>query len=54
MERVLHDIGYAKNFLSIKGIGVVTAASFLGETGGFLPSRNAFGLRSLYSSKSFI
>jgi len=33
MEKVLADTGYIKLILSIPGIGVVTAASFLGEIG---------------------
>ena len=33
MERMLEATGYARQILSIKGIGVVTAASFLGEVG---------------------
>ena len=33
MEQMLIATGYAKQLLSIKGIGIVTAASFLGEVG---------------------
>jgi transposase len=33
MERMLFTTGYAEQILSIKGIGVVTAAGFLGEVG---------------------
>jgi transposase len=33
MEKLLHMTDYARAFLSIKGIGVVTAARFLGEVG---------------------
>jgi len=33
MGRMLDITGYAKQMLSIKGVGVVTAASFLGEVG---------------------
>jgi transposase len=33
MEKMLHATGYAKSMLSIKGIGIVTAARFLGEVG---------------------
>jgi len=33
MERMLVTTGYAEQILSIKGIGVVTAAGFLGEVG---------------------
>ena len=33
MEQLLTATGYGKSLLSIKGIGVVTAASFLGEVG---------------------
>jgi len=33
MACALEESGMAKNLLSIKGVGVVTAASFLGETG---------------------
>ncbi len=41
MEKALHKTGYADLILSIKGIGVVTAASFLGEVGDPLRFRNA-------------
>jgi len=41
MERFLYETGYAEQILSIKGIGVVTAASFLGETGDPLRFQNA-------------
>ena len=33
MEQMLNATGYAENILSIKGIGIVTVASFLGEVG---------------------
>jgi len=33
MEEKLKETGYAESLLSIKGIGIVTAASFLGEVG---------------------
>ena len=33
MEKLLYATGYAESLLSIKGIGVVTAARFLGEVG---------------------
>jgi len=33
MEKTLADIGYGELILSIPGIGIVTAASFLGEIG---------------------
>ena len=33
MEKMLHSTGYSKQILSIKGIGVISAASFLGEVG---------------------
>jgi transposase len=41
MEKMLHMTDYAKTFLSIKGIGVVTAARFLGEVGDPLRFQNA-------------
>lgn len=41
MEYMLYQVGYAKNLLDIKGIGVVTAASFLGEVGDPLRFQNA-------------
>lgn len=41
MEKELHNTGYAAQLLGIKGIGVVTAASFLGETGDPLRFQNA-------------
>ena len=41
METVLHKTGYAAQFLSIKGIGIVTSASFLGEVGDPLRFQNA-------------
>jgi transposase len=41
MEEMLEVTGYAKQMLSVKGIGVVTAASFLGEVGDPLRFRNA-------------
>ena len=41
MEKMLHATGYAEQILDIKGIGVVTAASFMGEVGDPLRFRNA-------------
>ena len=41
MENELYKSGYAGQILSIKGIGVVTAASFLGEVGDPLRFQNA-------------
>ena len=41
MEKMLHSTGYSKEILSIKGIGVVSAASFLGEVGDPLRFSNA-------------
>jgi len=41
MARMLHATSYAEQILSIKGIGVVTAASFLGEVGDPLRFQNA-------------
>jgi transposase len=41
MEKMLHRTGYAEQILGIKGIGVVTAASFLGEVGDPLRFDNA-------------
>ena len=41
MEEVLFKTGYAEQILEIKGIGVVTAASFLGEVGDPLRFQNA-------------
>jgi transposase len=41
MERMLTATGYSEKILSIKGIGIVTAASFLGEVGDPLRFRNA-------------
>ena len=41
MEKMLSASGYAKQMLSIKGIGVVSAASFLGEVGDPLRFDNA-------------
>jgi transposase len=41
MEKLLYATGYAEAFLSIKGIGIVTAASFLGEVGDPLRFDNA-------------
>lgn len=41
MEKALHKTGYADLILGIKGIGVVTAASFLGEVGDPLRFQNA-------------
>jgi transposase len=41
MGAALHRTGYAGQFLGIKGIGIVTAASFLGEVGDPLRFQNA-------------
>ena len=41
MEKLLYATGYANSLLSIKGIGVVTAARFLGEVGDPLRFDNA-------------
>jgi transposase len=41
MEDMLYQAGYAKQLLGIKGIGTVTAASFLGEVGDPLRFQNA-------------
>jgi len=41
METALLGTGYAEQILSIKGIGIVTAASFLGEVGDPLRFQNA-------------
>jgi len=41
MERMLIGTGYAEQLLSIKGIGIVTAAGFLGEVGDPLRFQNA-------------
>ena len=41
MEKMLHSTGYSKQILSIKGIGVISAASFLGEVGDPLRFNNA-------------
>ena len=41
MEAMLYKTGYATPMLGIKGIGVITAASFLGEVGDPLRFRNA-------------
>ena len=41
MEKCIHSTGYAEQFLGIKGIGVITAASFLGEVGDPLRFQNA-------------
>ena len=41
METELHKTGYAEQILAIKGVGVVTAASFLGEVGDPLRFQNA-------------
>jgi len=40
MVQMLFSTGYAKQILSIKGIGIVTAASFLGEVGDPLRFQN--------------
>lgn len=41
METVLYKTGYAEQLLGIKGIGIVTAASFLGEVGDPMRFQNA-------------
>jgi transposase len=41
MEMALQKIGYSEQILEIKGIGIVTAASFLGEVGDPLRFQNA-------------
>jgi len=41
MEVELHKTGYAEQLLGVKGIGIVTAASFLGEVGDPLRFQNA-------------
>jgi len=41
MEAMLLETSYAEQLLSIKGIGIVTAASFLGEVGDPLRFQNA-------------
>ena len=41
MGKALYKTGYAEQLLGIKGIGVVTAASFLGEVGDPLRFQNA-------------
>ena len=41
MEKLLYATGYAEMLLSIKGVGVVTAARFLGEVGDPLRFDNA-------------
>jgi transposase len=41
MEAALQKTGYAEQILGIKGIGVITAASFLGEAGDPLRFQNA-------------
>jgi len=41
MRQALKATGYAEQLLSIKGIGVITAASFLGEVGDPLRFENA-------------
>jgi transposase len=41
MKEALDTTGYAKQILGVKGIGVVTAASFLGEVGDPLRFQNA-------------
>lgn len=41
MENTLYQTGYAERLLGIKGIGIVTAASFLGEVGDPLRFQNA-------------
>jgi len=41
MKKMLHATGYAESLLSIKGVGIVTAARFLGEVGDPLRFDNA-------------
>ena len=41
MEKMLNSTGYSKQILSIKGIGIISAASFLGEVGDPLRFDNA-------------
>ena len=41
MQEMLETTGYAEQILSVKGIGIVTAASFLGEVGDPLRFQNA-------------
>jgi transposase len=41
MEKMLRQTGYAEQLIGIKGIGIVTAASFLGEVGDPLRFNNA-------------
>lgn len=41
MEKMLYKTGYAEQILGIKGIGIVMAASFLGEVGDPLRFQNA-------------
>jgi transposase len=41
MKTALHMTGYAEQIVGIKGIGIVTAASFLGEVGAPLRFQNA-------------
>jgi len=41
MEHILYQTGYAQQLLEIKGIGVVSASSFLGEVGDPLRFQNA-------------
>lgn len=41
MEEMLEKTGYAEQLLGIKGIGIVTAATFLGEVGDPLRFQNA-------------
>jgi transposase len=41
MEDMLYKTGYAEQILGINGIGIVTAASFLGEAGDILRFQNA-------------
>ena len=41
MEHALYQTGYAQQLLGIKGVGIVTGASFLGEVGDPLRFQNA-------------
>lgn len=41
MESAIYATGYAEQLLAIKGIGIVTAASFLGEVGDPMRFKNA-------------
>jgi transposase len=53
MERAITGTGYSEQILSIKGIGIVTAASFFGEVGNPLRFQNARQIHN-YSGYSLI